>query len=239
VSERHGVLDLASPTLLPPGGFMRALLHASPRLAVAIAAVSLAASACGGTAAESRPAAATTATPSSGNAIRLDRPLPKPDLTLTDDQGRSFDLVERTAGKPVLMYFGYTHCPDVCPTTMADIANAVKKLPRAEQRELRVIFVTTDPARDTPKRLHAWLAAFDSRFIGLSGDFGPIQKAARSLGVAVEKPEKEADGSYSVTHGAQVLAFSPSDDKVHMVYTSGTTTQRFAADLPKLIGGTL
>ncbi|GAA1793231.1 SCO family protein [Actinomadura chokoriensis] len=211
------------------------------RLAVAAAAVALAASACGGAPAESRPAAAATATATagpSGSAIRLDRPLPKPELTLTDDEGRPYDLVERTAGKPVLMYFGYTHCPDVCPTTMADIANAVKGLPDSEQRKLQVIFVTTDPARDTPKRLHAWLAAFDSRFIGLSGDFAAIQKAARGLGIAVEKPEKTAGGDYEVTHGAQVLAFSPSDDKVHLIYTSGTTTKQYAADLPELIGGT-
>ncbi|WP_067807511.1 SCO family protein [Actinomadura formosensis] len=221
---------------------MRALLHASPRTAVpvraalVVAAVSLTASACGGTPSASRPDAAT---PPSGTAIRLDRPLPKPDLTLTDDRGRTFDLVKQTAGKPVLMYFGYTHCPDVCPTTMADIANAVKKLPQAEQRKLRVVFVTTDPDRDTPKRLHRWLAAFDTRFTGLSGDFDATQKAARSLGIAVEKPRKNADGSYTVNHGAQVLAFSPADDKVHMIYTSGTTTRQYSADLPKIIKGAL
>ncbi|WP_207938581.1 SCO family protein [Actinomadura darangshiensis] len=223
---------------------MRALLRApAPRTAVAVrlataAALSLTAAACGGTSADGRPAPAATATPA-GTAVRLDRPLPKPELILTDDHGHSFDLVKQTAGKPTLMYFGYTHCPDVCPTTMADIANAVRKLPSADRRRLQVIFVTTDPVRDTPRRLHTWLAAFDSRFTGLSGDFGAIQKAARSLGVAVEKPAKNADGAYTVTHGAQVLAFSPSDDKVHMIYTSGTTSQRYAADLPKLIKGTL
>ncbi|MEV4670060.1 MULTISPECIES: SCO family protein [Actinomadura] len=230
---------------------MRALLHASPRTAVpvrlaaavaAVSALSLAVSACGGSPAESRPAAATTASPSSsssGTAIKLDRPLAKPALALTDDRGRPFDLVKATAGKPVLLYFGYTHCPDVCPTTLADIANAVKELPAADQRKLQVVFVTTDPARDTPKRLRSWLAAFDARFIGLSGDFAEIQQAARALGIAVEKPVKNADGSYEVTHGAQVLAFSPADDKVHLVYTSGTTTRQYAADLPKLIGGTV
>ncbi|WP_217711163.1 SCO family protein [Actinomadura sp. NAK00032] len=229
---------------------MRALLHASPRtaapvrLAAAVAVVSLAVSACGGSPAGSRPAAATTASPpssssSSGTAVKLDRPLAKPALALTDDRGRPFDLVKATAGKPVLLYFGYTHCPDVCPTTMADIANAVKGLPAADQRKLQVVFVTSDPARDTPKRLHSWLAAFDARFIGLSGDFTAIQRAARSLGVALEKPVPTADGNYEVTHGAQVIAFSPADDRAHLVYTSGTTTRQYAADLPKIIGGTV
>lgn len=230
---------------------MRAFSHACSRpprpprpmvgaagLAGALAAVCLTVSSCAGSAADGHAAAATsTASPAGGTAVRLNRPLPKPELKLTDDRGKSFDLVEQTAGRPTLLYFGYTHCPDVCPTTMADLANAVKKLPAGDQKRLRVIFVTTDPARDTPERLRRWLAAFDSRFIGLSGDFGAVQKAARSLGVAVDKPVKNADGSFTVTHGAEVLAFSPADDKVHMIYTSGTTTQRYATDLPKIIRG--
>ncbi|MER6810240.1 SCO family protein [Spirillospora sp. NPDC000708] len=229
---------------------MRAFSHASSRpfrlmagaagLAGGLAAVCLTVAACGGSAADGHAAAATTtASPTGGTAVRLNRPLPKPELTLTDDRGKSFDLVKQTAGKPTLMYFGYTHCPDVCPTTMADLANAVKKLPAGDQKQLRVIFVTTDPARDTPERLHRWLAAFDDRFIGLSGDFAAVQKAARSLGVAVEKPVKNTDGTYTVTHGAEVLAFSPADDRVHMIYTSGTTTERYAADLPKIVRGRL
>ncbi|MFG2084742.1 MULTISPECIES: SCO family protein [unclassified Spirillospora] len=209
------------------------------RLAAAVAAIAVTAAACGGTPADGVPAAAGASSPAapSGTAVRLDRPLPKPGLTLTDDRGRPFDLVEQTAGRPTLVYFGYTHCPDVCPTTMADIANAVKKLPEADQERLRVVFVTTDPARDTPQRLHRWLAAFDSRFIGLSGDFDAIQRAARGLGILVEKPVKEADGGYTVNHGAQVLAFSPADDGAHTIYTSGTTSQQYEADLPKLVEG--
>ncbi|MWA05859.1 redoxin domain-containing protein [Actinomadura sp. LD22] len=224
---------------------MRAFSRASFRssrpttvgFAGALAAVCLTVSACGGSAAGNATATTATASPSGGTAVRLDRPLTKPELTLTDDHGKPFDLVKRTAGKPTLMYFGYTHCPDVCPTTMADLANAVKQLPEADQKRLQVIFVTTDPARDTPKRLHQWLAAFDRRFTGLSGDFDAVQKAARSVGVSVDEPVKNADGSYTVTHGAEVLAFSPADDKVHIIYTSGTTTQRYAADLPALIRG--
>jgi protein SCO1/2 len=163
--------------------------------------------------------------------------MPKPELKLTGDQGKPLDLVERTAGKPTVLYFGYTHRPDVCPTTMADLANAVKNLPAADQEKVRVVFVTTDPGRDTPKRLHQWLRAFDDRFIGLSGDFSAVEKAARSVGVAVEKPVENADGSWAVTHGAQVLVFSPTDDQVHMIYTSGTPAQRYVADLPKLVKG--
>ncbi|TDC85249.1 SCO family protein [Actinomadura sp. 7K507] len=206
------------------------------RLAAAVAAISLVSAACGEAPPDDRPAAAESSSPS-GNFVRLDRPLPKPALTLTDDRGRSFDLAGQTAGRPMLMYFGYTHCPDVCPTTMADIANAVKKLPDADQERLRVVFVTTDPERDTPKRLNEWLAAFDSRFIGLTGGFDKIQKAARGLGISVDEPVKEDDGSVTVNHGAQVLAFSPADDSVHTIYTSGATSKEFDATLPELVEG--
>jgi protein SCO1 len=190
---------------------------------------------CGTSAGDQSAAAAPTSTASA--AIRLDQPWPKPHLVLTDDHGRAFDLVKQTAGAPTLLYFGYTHCPDVCPTTMADLANAARTLPAAQQRQMKVIFVTTDPARDTPQRLHQWLAAFDPAFIGLTGDFPAIQTAARSLGVAVDKPVRSADGTYTVTHGAEVLAFFPTDNKAHLVYTAGVSPLQYAADFPKIIKG--
>ena len=83
----------------------------------------------------------------------------KPDLVLTDTHGKKYDLREETKGKPTLIYFGYTHCPDVCPLTMSNIAIAKKQLPKAEQDKLRVVFVTTDPERDTPAALGKWLKA--------------------------------------------------------------------------------
>lgn len=167
----------------------------------------------------------------------LDTPFDKPDMILTDTHGKKYDLVKETAGKPTLLFFGYTHCPDVCPTTMSDIAIAKSKLPKAEQAALTVVFVSTDPERDTPPRLGAWLGAMDKTFVGLTGDFATIQAGARTLGIDVEKPVKEKDGSITVMHGAQVMAYSPKDDKAHVLYMSGTTSQQFAADLPKIIQG--
>lgn len=165
----------------------------------------------------------------------LDTPFAKPQLRLTDNHGKPFDLVKQTAGLPMLLYFGYTHCPDVCPTTMSDIALAKAKLPKADQAELRVVFVSSDPQRDTPARLTEWLGSMDKSFIGLTGDFSTIQAAARSLGVGIEAPVKEKDGSVTVTHGAEVLAFWPKDDKGHVLYMSGTTAEQYAHDLPKII----
>lgn len=165
----------------------------------------------------------------------LDTPFTKPRLVLTDNHGKPFDLVKRTAGRPTLLFFGYTHCPDVCPTTMSDIALAKSKLPAADQAALRVVFVSSDPERDTPARLNAWLGAMDKSFIGLTGPFATIQAAARSVGVGIDPPVKEKDGSVTVTHGAEVLAFWPKDDKGHVLYMSGTTAAQYQADLPKII----
>ena len=100
----------------------------------------------------------------------LDTPFTKPDFVLTDTHGKKFDFRERTKGKPTLIYFGYTHCPDICPLTMSNIAVARKALPPAERDKLQVVFVTTDPDRDTPSELGTWLKSLDPSFIGLTGD---------------------------------------------------------------------
>ncbi|WP_055590989.1 SCO family protein [Peterkaempfera griseoplana] len=167
----------------------------------------------------------------------LTQPFRKPDLVLTDTAGKRFSLREQTAGKPVLLYFGYTSCPDVCPTTMGDIAVAMQKLPAAERDKVQVVFVSTDPRRDTPQRLRSWLASFDSRFIGLTGDLEQVKKAAKPLGILVEDPVVNKDGSVTSTHGAQVLAFLPSDDRAHILYLSQSSVQVFTHDLPLLAKG--
>ncbi|MEU6341203.1 SCO family protein [Streptomyces sp. NPDC046977] len=216
-------------------------MRTTTRAVAAAAAVALALTlaACGGSDgpadAADAPLVSTDATQKA--ATVLDTPFDKPDMILTDTHGTKYDLVKETAGRPTLLFFGYTHCPDVCPTTMSDIAIAKSKLPKAEQAALTVVFVSTDPERDTPSRLGAWLGAMDPSFVGLTGDFATIQAGARSLGIAVEKPVKEKDGSITVTHGAEVMAYSPKDDKAHALYMSGTTSQQFAADLPKIIQG--
>ncbi|MEV4944537.1 SCO family protein [Streptomyces sp. NPDC053755] len=168
----------------------------------------------------------------------LDRPFAKPDLVLTDTKGRPFDLRERTKGKPTLIYFGYTHCPDVCPLTMSNIAVAKKQLPKADQDKLQVVLVTTDPERDTPAELGKWLpAAGDPSFIGLTGDFSTIQAGARQIGIGIDPPKKEKDGTVVSMHGAQVIAFSPTTDQGYVLYGEDTTVDDYAKDLPKIIKG--
>ncbi|OAR23873.1 hypothetical protein A8W25_15385 [Streptomyces sp. ERV7] len=167
----------------------------------------------------------------------LDRPFTKPDFVLTDTQGKKFDLRERTKGKPTLIYFGYTHCPDVCPLTMGNIAIAKKQLPKADQDKLQVVFVTTDPDRDTPESLGKWLKALDPSFIGLTGDFPTIQAGARSIGIGIDPATKDKNGKVVSMHGAQVIAFSPKTDQGYVLYGDTATAEDYTKDLPKIILG--
>ncbi|MFE5737458.1 SCO family protein [Streptomyces celluloflavus] len=169
--------------------------------------------------------------------VTLDSPMEKPDLVLTDSDGKKYDLLEKTKGHPTLIYFGYTHCPDVCPLTMANIAVAVKQLPKAEQDDLRVLFVTSDPERDTAPVLKKWLGGINKEFTGLTGDFNTIQAGARSVNIGIEKPVKKKNGDVVSTHGAQVLLTSAKDDRVHWIGMQDATSDNYTAALPKIIKG--
>ncbi|MFE9562700.1 SCO family protein [Streptomyces sp. NPDC006487] len=172
-----------------------------------------------------------------GAATVLDRPFDKPDVVLTDTTGKPWNLREQTKGKPTLIYFGYTRCPDVCPLTMSNIAVAKKALPKADQDKLQVVFITTDPERDTPESLGAWLKAQDPAFTGLTGDFATIQAAARTLGIGIEAAKTDAAGNVVSMHGAQVIAFSPKTDEGYLLYGESTTVDDYTKDLPKVVKG--
>ncbi|MFI2431713.1 SCO family protein [Streptomyces sp. NPDC018693] len=205
--------------------------------AALIAAATLTLSACGTESDSAGPVAVVSAETTQKSSIVLDRPFTKPDLVLTDTQGKSYDLRAETKGRPTLLYFGYTNCPDVCPLTMSNIAVAKKQLPQAEQDQLRVVFVTTDPERDTPAALGKWLKGIDPQVVGLSGDFATIQAAARTVGITIEAPHKDKNGKSVSTHGTQVVAFSPKTDDGYVLYTEEATVDDYTADLPKLIKG--
>ncbi|NED38150.1 SCO family protein [Streptomyces sp. SID8499] len=202
-----------------------------------LAAALMALSACDSSGGGDKPATVVAEQSSQQAATVLDQPFEKPDLVLTDTHGEKYDLRKETAGRPTLIYFGYTHCPDICPLTMSNIAVAKSKLPKAEQDELRVVFVTTDPARDTPAELGKWLGMMDRQFIGLTGDFATIQAAARSVGIAIEPTKKDKNGKLVSVHGTQVIAFSPKTDAGYVVYGESTTVEDFTKDLPKIVKG--
>ena len=156
--------------------------------------------------------------------------------TFSSSAGTNTSLASQQKGRLMLLYFGYTHCPDICPTTMADLASALRELPVAVQRSTQVVFVTADPARDTPPVMKAWLRNFDSGvalpFIGLTGPVTQIDNVAKSVGIALEPPVKQPNGSITVQHGAETLAFI--DGEASLVWTSDTPVTDYAADIRRL-----
>ncbi|MFB7242556.1 hypothetical protein CW362_32145 [Streptomyces populi] len=203
--------------------------------AALFAAAALTLSACGGGDDSAKPAAVVSG-PTKAATV-LDNPFEKPDLVLTDTTGKKYDLRAETKGRPTLVYFGYTHCPDVCPLTMNNIAVARKQLPKAEQDKLRVVFVTTDPTRDTPAALGTWLKGIDSDFIGLTGDFDTIQAGARTLGISIEPTTEDKNGKPVSVHGTQVIAFSPKTDAGYVLYGENATVDDYTKDLPEIAEG--
>ena len=167
----------------------------------------------------------------------LDQPFAKPDLVLTDTHGKKYDLREQTKGKPTLIYFGYTHCPDVCPLTMSNIAVAKKQLAQGRQDKLRSS--SSPPTRSgTPRpRSASGSRAATPTFIGLTGDFATIQAGARTLGIGIEPPKKDKNGKIVSMHGAQVIAFSPKTDEGYVLYGEDATVDDYTKDLPKIIKG--
>jgi protein SCO1/2 len=164
----------------------------------------------------------------------------KPDFTLTDTEGRPFDFRAGTEGFVTLLFFGYTHCPDVCPIHMANIAAVLRDLDYADRSRIRVVFVTTDPERDTAPVVRAWLDRFDRSFIGLRGTKEEVDRvqAALHLPAAIRQPSRPGPlpGAYAVGHAAQVIAFT-ADGRARVVYPFGTRQSDWAHDLPKLVAG--
>jgi protein SCO1 len=161
-------------------------------------------------------------------------PLPKPKFVLTDTSGSPFDFLARTRGYVTLLFFGFTHCPDMCPLQMHVIAEALKQLPAASTKQFKVVFVTTDPDRDTSQVLRTYLDSFDKSFIGLTGSEAAIDAAQTAAHLPVAKKSAvRPDGSYDVGHAAFVVAYSK-DSFAHVIYPVGVKLEDWVHDLPQL-----
>ena len=160
-------------------------------------------------------------------------PKPRPEFTLTDQDGMSFDFAARTAGQPTLLFFGYANCPDVCPTTMADVALALQSVPDDLAERTQVVFVTTDPARDTAEFLGEYLARFDqglpNRFIGLTGTQAEVENAQ----TVADVPLAEGDGTMHATS----LYLYGADDLARVMFSAGDTRDEIAQDLETIAAG--
>jgi protein SCO1/2 len=165
--------------------------------------------------------------------LGLTPPQPRPAFTLTDTTGKPYRFAARTGGSPTLLFFGYTHCPDVCPTTLADIATALRHVPATVRSATQVVFVTTDVRRDTPAVLARYLAKFDAdlprKFVGLTGS----QVAVNAAQVAAHVTLAEDDG---LTHSAEVLLYGPDDYSRVAFLQSNNEADQVQHDLPLVAG---
>jgi protein SCO1/2 len=191
-------------------------------------------SACGTGASQETTAGFTEHNPDGMHGAVLTEQYVVPDTTLTATDGRPFSLTEDTTKPLTLVFFGYTHCPDICQIVMADITSALARLDDAQREQVGMLFVTTDPARDDPATLRRYLDRFDPGFEGLTGDLQRIVDVGEALGVPIEKGAKLPSGGYEVAHGTQIVAVDDRD-RSPIVWTEGTSPDHLAEDLAALL----
>lgn len=166
----------------------------------------------------------------------LQPPAQAPDFRLTDTRGRSFDLAS-LRGKVVLLYFGYTTCPDVCPTTLSDLRQVQERL-GADARRVRVLFVTVDPERDTAARMAGYLEpfGFEPAAIGLTGSPGQLQPVWKEYGVYVHKRQAAGAATYLVDHSSYVYLIDPRG-QLRLLFSFGTRPEAMLHDVRLILAG--
>ena len=154
------------------------------------------------------------------------------DFQLTDHNGKTRTLAD-FRGKVVVVFFGYTQCPDVCPTTLSDLAAALQNL-GADANRVQVLFVTVDPERDTPELLSHYVPAFNPTFLGLSGDAAATAATAREFKILYQKQPGSTPGSYAMEHSAGTFIFDP-QGRLRLFASHGQGPDVFAHDIRELL----
>lgn len=162
----------------------------------------------------------------------IDPPLPVTDFSLQTANEEVFRLSEQK-GKIVLLFFGYTSCPDVCPVTLATFKQVNDNLGEDAQK-VRFVMITADPDRDTPDKVAEYAARFNPEFIGLSGDMTALASIWKELGVFVEKQESDSAAGYLVSHTASVYVLNQSGS-LFMTFPYGTTATEIADDIRQIL----
>ena len=153
---------------------------------------------------------------------------------LKDQHGKPTTLGD-FRGRAVLLFFGYTACPDVCPATLARYAAVMKAL-GGEADRVQVLFVTLDPERDTPDKLAAYVSWFDPRFIGLYGDIAATEAAAREFKIYFARSKSSAGMGYTIDHSAGAYAFDPAG-RIRLYIRDDAPVEAIAGDLKRLLAG--
>jgi protein SCO1/2 len=160
--------------------------------------------------------------------------MPDLEFSMTDDRGNAATAAD-FRGKTVLLFFGYTSCPDVCPTTLARLAEATRAM-RDGSVNVRVLFVTVDPARDTRSRLSEYVHSFGNAFTGLRGSREAIDRLTRRYRVAYSLGKPDASGQYEVLHSSAVFVFD-GEGRARLMIRPDDSAAAIAADLDRLAGG--
>ena len=203
----------------------------TPRLAAATVVVAGLLAGCGGDGGSSAASGGEGSLADQGPyaGIEIDPAYDMPTATLTDDRGAPLRLPDDLDAPVRVFFFGYTQCADVCPLVMSNLALAVARLPGDVAGDVQVVLVTSDPARDDPAALHAYLERFDPDFTGLTGDLDTITSVGDAMGVPLEGHTKLPSGGYDVAHGAQVVGYV--GDRGVVVWTAPTSAEDMADDL--------
>jgi protein SCO1/2 len=162
----------------------------------------------------------------------IQSPDPAKNFVLTGPDGQTVNL-EDFRGKAVMIYFGYTFCPDVCPATLVELAKA-NQLLGEDAEGLQVIMVTVDPQRDTPEKLETYVTHFDPGFLGLTGTADEIAAAATPFGIYYEKREGSEATGYLMDHTASVIVLDP-EGHLRLIYPFGTSGEDIAEDIRHLV----
>lgn len=160
--------------------------------------------------------------------------MPPLEFELIDEQGQAVDQT-RFAGRPLALYFGFTHCPDVCPMTLAKLVAAVRRLPPKQGERLQLAFVSVDPARDTPERLAEYTDAFSPDLVGLTGRRDQLDRLTRRYRVTYGYGEPDASGNYDVSHSSAIFVFN-ADLEPELMLLDSLSVDEIAADLARLLG---
>lgn len=158
--------------------------------------------------------------------------MPDLDFELVDENGRDVSAGDYL-GKTTVLYFGYTHCPDVCPITLAGLAAALRKFDEPLRDDIQVLFVSVDPARDTPAILKRYTDVFGPQFIGLTGDIAQIDALTNRYRIAYEYGDKDSTGNYEVSHSSAVFAFDPRGE-ARLLIRDSDPQANVVADLRRL-----
>lgn len=166
------------------------------------------------------------------NGVELIPPEPAPALQLPTAQGDTFDMQEQ-ADHVVLVFFGFTHCPDVCPTTLSDWSRARAAL-GSDAEKVRWVFVSVDPERDTPEVADEYAKRFDPSFVGLSADTESIARIQKAFNITAWREPAIDDSPYSIAHSSQTFLVDRKG-QLRLLYPFGFTSQELTEDLQRLV----